>query len=196
MDLGFSMEEAKAIEANFKKLYAHSIEWVNEKLRIAAYTGYVPLAYGLQLKTPLLKQSVVGSTKTPYEASAEGRTAGNALGQSYGLVNSFAAVQMQQRILNSRYATRILPCAQIHDAQYYIVDNDIELLEWFNRNLIECMENHMCPELDHDTVKIGAELDIFYPDWAHAVTLPNRATEENIATLAEAHIQKVVKNDP
>jgi DNA polymerase-1 len=36
------------------------------------------------------------------------------------------------------------------------------------------------PEIQHDTVKLGAALDVFWPDWAHPTTLPNDATPEEI----------------
>lgn len=56
------------------------------------------VAFGLRVRTPLLKQVVFGARGMPYEAAAEGRTAGNALGQSYGLLNNRAAVAFMKRV--------------------------------------------------------------------------------------------------
>jgi hypothetical protein len=42
------------------------------------------------------------------------------------------------------------------------------------------------PEIQHPTVKLGAALDIFYPDWAHSITLPNNADPETILNLCKS----------
>ena len=85
---GFSEERAKKIEAKYHELYKVSDEWVKAHLDQASKDGYVTCAFGLRLRTPLLKQVIKGTSKTPYEAEAEGRTAGNALGQSWCLLNN------------------------------------------------------------------------------------------------------------
>ena len=186
---GFSEEEAKSIEANYHELYRESDEWVKERLARACNDGYVELAFGLKLRTPLLKQSILGNRSTLHQAEAEARTAGNALsGQSYGLLNNRAAVAFMKRVWASKWRTSIQPVALIHDAIYLLIDDDIECLEWVNKALIEEMSWQELPEIAHDTVKLGAELDVFYPSWENEITLPNNATQQEIKDVIQNHL--------
>ena len=186
---GFSEEEAKSIEANYHELYRESDEWVKERLARACNDGYVELAFGLKLRTPLLKQSILGNRSTLHQAEAEARTAGNALsGQSYGLLNNRAAVAFMKRVWASKWRTSIQPVALIHDAIYLLIDDDIECLEWVNKALIEEMSWQELPEIAHDTVKLGAELDVFYPSWENEITLPNNATLQEIKDVIQNHL--------
>jgi DNA polymerase-1 len=70
----------------------------------------------------------------------------------------------------------------IHDAIYLLIKDDIKVVEWVNNNLIECMEWQELPELRHDTVKLGAELSIFWPDWSSEIVLSNKSTQKEIRT--------------
>jgi DNA polymerase-1 len=179
-NLGWSEEKSKAIEKNYHDLYKVSDEYVQKRLQQAAKDGYVEVAFGLRVRTPLLSQVVFGTRGMPYEAAAEGRTAGNALGQSYGLLNNRAAVAFMQKVWNSKYRYDIKPVALIHDAIYILIKNDVEVVEFANRELINAMRWQELPEIQHPTVKLGAALDIFWPDWAHPTTLPNEASQEKI----------------
>lgn len=116
----------------------------------------------------------------PYEAAAEGRTAGNALGQSYGLLNNRAAVEFMQKVWASPYRYDIKPVALIHDAIYLLIRDRLDVVEWANRELINSMRWQELPEIQHDTVKLGAALDIFWPSWANPITLPNDADQQTI----------------
>lgn len=186
---GFSEEQAKSIEANYHELYKESDEWVKERLAKACDDGFVELAFGLKLRTPLLKQSILGNRSTLHQAEAEARTAGNALsGQSYGLLNNRAAVAFMKRVWASKWRTSIQPVALIHDAIYLLIDDDIECLEWVNKTLIEEMSWQELPEIAHDTVKLGAELDVFYPSWENEITLPNNATQQEIKDVIQKHL--------
>lgn len=186
---GFSEEQAKSIEANYHELYRESDEWVKERLARACDDGFVELAFGLKLRTPLLKQSILGNRSTLHQAEAEARTAGNALsGQSYGLLNNRAAVAFMKRVWASKWRTSIQPVALIHDAIYLLIDDDIECLEWVNKTLIEEMSWQELPEIAHDTVKLGAELDVFYPSWENEITLPNNATQQEIKDVIQKHL--------
>jgi DNA polymerase-1 len=184
-NLGWDEEKAKAIEKGYHDLYQVSDQYVQARLHKAAKDGYVEVAFGLRVRTPLLKQVVFGTRGMPYEAAAEGRTAGNALGQSYGLLNNRAAVEFMQKVWASKYRYDIKPVALIHDAIYILIRNDVEIVEWANRELILSMQWQDLPEIRHPTVKLGAALDIFYPDWAHATTLPNNADKETILNLCK-----------
>ena len=44
------------------------------------------------------------------------------------------------------------------------------------------------PEIAHDTVKLGAELDVFYPSWENEITLPNNATQQEIKDVIQKHL--------
>lgn len=182
---GIPEDEAKRIEANYHELYKVSDEYVTKRLEQASKDGYVEVAFGLRVRTPLLKQVVFNGKKVPYEAAAEGRTAGNALGQSYGLLNNRAAVEFWERVRASPYRYDILPVALIHDAIYMLVRDDVRIVEWVNRNLIECMQWQELPEIQHDTVKLGANLDIFYQGWHQPITLPNNATRREILEVCK-----------
>lgn len=182
-NLGFSEEKAKSIEAGYHALYKHSDDYIQSRLEQASKDGYVEVAFGLRVRTPLLKQIVFGGGYVPFEAQAEGRTAGNAMGQSYGLLNNRAAVDFMQKVWASPYRLDIKPIGLIHDAIYILIRDEVEIVEWANRELTLSMQWQELPELKHDVVKLGAALDIFWPSWANAVTLPNGAKQEEILAI-------------
>ena len=181
--LGWSEEKAKNVEAKFKELYAESIAWVQQKLMQASIDGHVTVAFGLRVRTPLLGQTLRGRHNTPFIAEAEGRTAGNALGQSYGLLNNRACNEFMEKVWASPYATDILPIAMIHDAIYLIIKDDVNVVHWVNKELIKSMQWQELPELKHDTVKLGAELSLFHPTWANEIVLPNHASVQEITNI-------------
>lgn len=181
-NLGWSEAKAKAIEKSYHELYKVSDAYVQEKLSNACKDGYVTVAFGLRLRTPLLKQVVWNGPKTkiPNVAMAESRTAGNALGQSYGLLNNRAAVEFMEKVWKSPYRTKILPVALIHDAIYIVMEDNIDVVEFANKELIASMKWQELPEIQHNQVKLGAALDLFYPDWSNPITLPNDASQSEI----------------
>lgn len=188
---GFDEETAKEIELKYHELYVVSDQWVQDRLVKASETGFVEVAFGLKLRTPLLKKVILNNNKTPYEARAEGRTAGNALGQSYGLLNCRAANEFMKRVRASPYRLDIRICAQIHDAIYLLIRNELGIIEWANKNLTECMAWQELPELKHDIVKLHAELDLFYPSWEHAITLSPTASIDEIYQTANDYVNKL-----
>ena len=185
-NLGWDYEKAKRIETNYHNLYAESDAYIQARLKQASIDGYVDVAFGLRVRTPLLKQVIYGSSSVPYEAQAEGRTAGNAMGQSFGLLNNRAAVAFMQKVWDSPYRLRIPPVALIHDAIYLLVEDDAEVVAWVNEHLIQEMKWQELPEIQHPTVKLGAQLDIFWPNWSSPITLPNDASVETIRSICEA----------
>lgn len=191
-NLGFSEEKAKSIEANYHELYKVSDQYINDRLKQATKDGFVTVAFGLRVRTPLLGQVVWGS-RIPFEASAEGRTAGNAMGQSYGLLNNRAAVDFMRKVWASKHRLDIKPVALIHDAIYILVRDDAETMEWANRELIKSMQWQELPEIQHPTVKLGAALDIFWPSWAHATTLPNNADRGTIINICQVTKEGVLE---
>lgn len=188
--LGFKENEAKMIEKNYHELYKVSDAYVQARIKQAAHDGYVAVAFGLRIRTPLLKQVIWGGPKVPYEAAAEGRTAGNALGQSYGLLNNRAAVEFMEKVWASKYRLDVKPVALIHDAIYLVVRDNVEVVEWVNRELIKSMQWQELPELQHDTVKLGAALDIYWPSWANPITLPNDADRPTLIDICNKAKEK------
>lgn len=178
--LGWEKEKAKSIEAGYHEMYKVSDQYIQNRLQQASKDGFVTVAFGLRVRTPLLAQVVFGAPKMPYAAAAEGRTAGNAMGQSYGLLNNRAAVEFMEKVWSSKYRYDILPVGLIHDAIYILIRDNIEIVEWANRELIKSMQWQELPEIQHDQVKLGAALDLFWPSWANATTLPNGADKETI----------------
>ena len=182
-NLGWEKEKSQAIEKSYHDLYQVSDQYIQDRLHQAAKDGYVEVAFGLRVRTPLLKQVMFGSSKMPYEAAAEGRTAGNAMGQSYGLLNNRAALDFMQKVWVSKYRYCIKPVALIHDAIYILIKDDVETVAWANVELIKSMQWQDLAEIQHPTVKLGAALDIFWPNWAKATTLPNNADHATIKQL-------------
>jgi len=158
---GFTTIVAQKIEQDYHDLYKVSDDWVMDKIREAGKTGFVELAFGLKLRTPILPQVVIDSQSLPYAAQKEIKTAGNALGQSYGLLNTRAA----------------------NDSQYYMIRNTLQCLKWVNDNLIECMEWNKLAPIQHPTITLGAELEIYYPSWATPITVPNQQSIDQLRTL-------------
>lgn len=187
---GFSKPEAQRIEKAFQELYQVSIQWVQAQLDEARETGYVECAFGLKVRTPLLQQSMKGY-RLSYEAEAEGRTAGNALGQSWGLLNNRAANAFMRRVWASPFRYDVMPVALIHDAIYLMFRNDPAVVKFVNDTLIEEMEWQDHPKIQHDHVKLGAALDIFYPTWASHMTLPNKSSEQEIVNLVSDYLNKL-----
>ena len=180
---GFTEELAKSIEANYHELYTVSDEWIYSKLEEATKTGYVEIAFGLRLRTPLLHQVILGNSKTPYEATAEGRTAGNAMGQSWCLLNSKSASVFMDEVRESTHRLHIRPCAHIHDAQYYLAPINIDTLDYINKRLVSAVKWQEHPDIYHPDVKLGGELSVFYPNWANEIVIPNEITKEKMKEL-------------
>lgn len=186
---GFTEEKAKQIEARYHSLYKVSTEWVQDKLNQASKDGYITAAFGLRVRTPLLSQVIRGNKKTPREAEAEGRTAGNALGQSYCLLNNRASKEFMEKVRTSKYNLTIKPCAHIHDAQYYLIKDNLNAVMFTNTHLVKAVYWQDLPDIKHDTVKLGGELSLFYPTWAEELVIPNNATENDILSLVQKHIE-------
>lgn len=191
---GFSEEKAKIIEERFLELYRVSVEWVNSKLKEASKTGYILGAFGLKIRTPLLKQTIQGTRSTPTEASAEGRTAGNALGQSWCLLNNRAQAEFLSLVRASEFKYDIRPCAAIHDATYYEVPEDLAAVQYVNTHLVREVNWNDHPEIYHPEVGLGGKLSVFYPSWEHEITIPNDATTDEIETVCNEALKEFYEN--
>lgn len=188
--MGWTERKAREVETRYHEMYVHSDMWVQAKLDQAGKDGFVRVAFGLKVRTPLLRQVIRGTRVTPFEAEAEGRTAGNALGQSWGLLNSRAVMAFMQKVrAHPKYRTWIRPCAQIHDANYYLIKDDPELVLWMNENLVQEVKWQDHPDIWHDEVKLGGELSIFWPSWAEECKLENELDLDGLwETVAQHHV--------
>ncbi|QIG70522.1 DNA polymerase I protein [Rhizobium phage RHph_N38] len=188
---GFTRELAQQIERNYHVLYAHSDKWVADKLDAATRDGYVTVAFGLRVRTPLLAQVIRGTKGTPHEANAEGRTAGNALGQSWCLLNSRAGSEFMGKVRRSKFRLDIKPCAQIHDANYLLIRDNLETLCFTNEHLVAASEWQDHPDIKHPDVGLGGEVSVFYPDWSKECVIPNHASPEKIQEVISKHMEKL-----
>jgi DNA polymerase-1 len=184
---GLNKEQAIEIETRYHELYKVSDQWIWDKIQEATKTGYVTVAFGLRVRTPLLKQVIRGNRKTPYEAEAEARSAGNAFGQSWCLLNSRAGSEFMGKVRKSAYRLDIRPCSQIHDAGYFLIRDCMEPLLYTNEHLVKAVRWQEHPDIAHPQVKLGGALSIFYPDWSKEIEIANDATEQEITeTIAKA----------
>lgn len=183
---GFPEDKAKLTEKRYHDLYKVSDKWVQDRLDQAAKDGYVTAAFGLRVRTPLLAQVIRGTCKTPYEAEAEGRTAGNALGQSWCLLNNRAGSEFMGKVRNSSLRKDIRPSVHIHDAQYFMIRDDMDTVMYVNEHLVKAVQWQDDPLIYHPDVKLGGELSLFYPNWSKEIVIPNYATP----TVINETIQK------
>ncbi|WAI96150.1 DNA-directed DNA polymerase [Vibrio phage vB_VhaP_PG11] len=189
---GFSDDEAKEIEGNYHTLYKVSFDWVKSRLKEASAKGYATAAFGLRIRAPVMARTLYDTNATPKEAAAEARTLGNAIsGQSYGLLNGRASIELMRKVRkHPKMRTAIKQCAHIHDAQYFYIKDDLEVIEWLNRYLPEAMGWQDLPELQHSRIKLPAELDLYYPSWADSTTLPNGLNQKEIVEVCQKEAVK------
>ena len=188
---GFDEATAKAIEANYHKLYEASDKWVADKVSIAEKQGYIDTAFGLRIRTPIVGNTILNTSKTPFQATAEARSVGNAVsGQSFCQLTNRAMNAFMNKVWNSEYRTDILPICMIHDALYFMIKDDVRVVEWVNNTLIKEMQWQELPEIQHPKVKLGAELSVFYPSWANEITLPNGTNQTEIRSIVKKSIAK------
>lgn len=187
---GFDEEKAKNTEKRYKDLYVWSIQWIDKKLEEASKVGYVTTAFGLRVRTPLLHQVIRSNSRTPHEAEAEGRTAGNAMGQGWCLLNSRAWNEFMGDHVRPHPKMRlnIRPCAQIHDAGYAMVRDDMETVLFMNKHLVDAVNWQDHDDIRHPDVGLGGELSLFYPTWEDEMVIPNGATAAQIEELLQKHV--------
>ena len=185
-NFGFTEEEAKHIEKQYHDLYKVSDQVIARRLEEASRKGYVEVAFGLKVRCPKMYQSIMGDRATPKEAEAEKRTAGNAIGQSFGLLTNRAGIEFNSLVRNSKYKLMVKPMIMIHDALYYLIRDNTELVLWVNKNLSNAVKWQDEPQIRHDKVHLSGELSIFYPDWAHELSLDNETTKEELISKVQS----------
>lgn len=153
-------------------MYSEYFEYISKRLDHGSKHGYVLLANGVRLDTPALFKGLLGTNTHTVEA--EYRSAGNALSQSYGSLNTRAARRFMERVWDSQYRNQIFVFGLIHDAIYILAPRTAEIVYWINVNLIECMRDiSNYPELYHPIVKLEAQLDVRTESWAKGTTICN-----------------------
>lgn len=183
-NIGLPVPVAKAVEIGYHKLYGGLAAFAAVNTKFASKHGYVECAFGLRLRTPLLKQCVMGTSKTPREAESEARSAGNAITQSWGLLSNRAAIAIQKHIEDGPYRYDIFLVNQIHDAIYFIWKDDPVITHWLNNVVVKEMSWQEDPAIMSDDVKLGAEMDIGF-SWDKLQTIPNNASVEDIKAIRE-----------
>lgn len=191
---GFSHQDAAEIVANYKKLYAVSEAEKLTHVRLAEKVGFVTGAFGLKVRTPLLKQTITNLKVTPKEAEAERRTATNARFQSYGLLNTRAGIEFNNEVRNSPFKFDIRPVAHIHDAQYFLVRDNEETILWANEHLVKAVEWQEDPAIYHPQVKLGGEFSIFWPNWSSELSLPNKLNKIELTNLSKEFVNSLKSN--
>ena len=184
---GFDEVTAKQIEERYHELYKESDIWIKERIKEATVNGYVTGAFGLRVRTPMLIGA--GSKLTNLQA-AESRTAGNALGQGWGLLNNRAMNAVLKRVDEAGLTESIYPIAAVHDCCYYMIKNDAEIITWFNKVVTEeaRWQNH--PDIAHPLVGLEGQLDLYFPSWATPLTLPENLNQEELINLCINHVKE------
>lgn len=188
---GTPIEDATRIYNNYHNAYKVSLQWKKDKLKQASIDGYVITGLGLKVRTPLLKQYGYDAINTNHMVAAEARTAGNALGQGWGVLNDRARTAVMEQVDELGLSLYILPIAAIHDANYFLVKNDIDILLTLNRLVVKEAKWNNHPDIYHEDVGLEGQLDVFYPDWASPLTLPEDCSEEQLLTLVQQHKEKL-----
>ena len=184
---GLDAQLANEVYNNYHTAYSASLKWKKEHIKLATINGYVTGAFGLRVRTPMLLGS--GSKLTNLQA-AESRTAGNALGQGWGLLNNRAMNAVLKRVDEAGLTDSIYPIAAIHDSCYYMIKNNAEIITWFNKVVTEeaRWQNH--PDIAHPLVGLEGQLDLYFPSWATPLTLPEDLNQEELINLCINHVKE------
>ncbi len=175
--LGCSEKKAKEIEENYHKLYSGLKEFADSNVYFARENGYVNCAFGLKVRTPLLATGIASSA-----SEQEGRSANNATTQSWGMLMNRALIEFREIVEASQYRHKIRFCNTIHDAGYFMIKNEPNVIKFVNDNLIKCMQWQEHPSIVSDLVKLGAELDIG-KSWDKMYTIKNGMSYDNIVNF-------------
>ncbi len=181
---GATPEDAKRIYTNYHQAYVKSLEWKNAKLNQAQKDGYVTVAFGLRVRTPVLSQFPNTSI-----GQAEARTAGNALGQGWGMLNDRAMNEVLNQVDKLGLNNDILPVNKIHDCCYYLVRNDIQTISTLNTLCTNAAKWQNHPDIEHPDVGLSGQLDLFYPDWSNPITLPEECDENCLIETVQEHLE-------
>lgn len=110
---GTPIEDSIRIYENYHKAYVKSLEWKENKIKQAYKDGYITTGFGLRVRTPFLKGKPYTRDRKGLEG-AESRTAGNALGQGWGVLNDRLMNSLMETIDKEGLSLDILPINKIH----------------------------------------------------------------------------------
>ena len=110
--------------------------------------------------------------------------------QSYGLLNSVTLNKVLAKVRELGKELDVRPVASIHDANYFYIRNDIEVLHWFNALYIEMLEDYDLPELQHPVVKLTGDLELYSPTWAHSSSIPVYDDIADTLAACKRHTEK------
>lgn len=65
------------------------------------------------------------------------------------------------------------------------------MILWANKHLVHAVQWQNDPAIWHDQVKLGGEFSMFYPDWAHELSIPNDCTEEQLYQLTSKYLEEL-----
>lgn len=162
-----SEQKAKQVEQAYHNLYKESDAYCENRIEEARQKGYTEVAFNLKVRCPNLHKSVNCARHMSPTAQKERRTINNAFGQSYCALTMRAFNEFGEILKHSPYKFKILPCVTIHDAVYYLIQDDQDTLEFIKVILEKCFEWQELPEIKHSDVHLHGSLSVFYPDWAH-----------------------------
>jgi len=181
-NIGIEKNEAQLIERQYHDLYAISDIFTQKNIDFAGKNGYMQCAFGLQIKCPILATTVHDTTLTPYAATAEARSANNAVTQSWGMLINRALIATNKLIEASDMVYDICPINTIHDAAYFLVKDDPMSVKFLNDTLIKEMQWNAHPSILSNDVKMEANLEIGR-SWDKQTVLPNNASIKNIKEI-------------
>jgi DNA polymerase-1 len=95
------------------------------------------------------------------------------------------------KVRQSKYRLTIRPCAQIHDAQYFLIKDDIETIMYANKHVVKACEWQNHPDIAHPDVNLRAKFSIFYPTWDKEMEIPNNASADQIYQAIQTHMDKL-----
>jgi DNA polymerase-1 len=183
-NIGLPEEVARSIEKGYHELYKGLSDFTDHNMKFGSENGYVKCAFGLRLRTPILARTILGKRSTPYEAMSEGRSASNAVSQSWGMLMNRALIATENQLQGSGYEQDIYMANTIHDAGYFIIRNKPDVIKWLNDTLIKEMSWNGHPSIHSENVLMEAELDIG-KSWDKQYTLHNNATIEEIEAFLQ-----------
>lgn len=106
------------------------------------------------------------------------------------MLTTRAVKAFMEKVRNSPYRTKIKICNQIHDAAYFLVEDDVDVFLWLNENLVKEFQWQEDPTIAHDKVHLGGEVSIFFPSWANEIVVPNHCSKEELLNLVDKFVSK------
>lgn len=185
--------KAKAVYSAYHTLYSGLAKFAEKNKQSGILNGYVTGAFGLRLRTPLLKRQRPGERESQ-EVGSEARSSSNMVTQSWGMLMNRAFIEFDNILSKSPYKSKVRLVNTIHDAVYLLVKDEPEVIQWVNTTLVKCMEWQE-DIIKSDEVKMTAEVDFGY-SWKEQHTLHNNATLEECTAFSKAIKTYKESNDP